>query len=82
VTISTVTVNATHEVFNQPPPFADVDLFAGDAALAGAAAAFAAGAPGKQASRHSGGLFVAKTAYFVYGVNRAGSIATGRFRPL
>jgi putative acyl-CoA dehydrogenase len=45
-----VTSRATHEVFNQPPPFADVDLFAGDAALAGAAAAFAAGGGANSAS--------------------------------
>jgi putative acyl-CoA dehydrogenase len=50
VTISTVTVNATHEIFNQPPPFADVDLFAGDAALGGAAAAFGLDGGGNSAT--------------------------------
>ncbi|MCC6948274.1 MAG: isovaleryl-CoA dehydrogenase [Bradyrhizobiaceae bacterium] len=36
---------ATHEVFNQPPALGDTDLWAGDAALAGAVRAF--GAAGK-----------------------------------
>jgi putative acyl-CoA dehydrogenase len=31
---------ATHEVFNQPPPMGDVDLYGGDQALAGAVRAF------------------------------------------
>src|SRR6202008_3425426 len=33
----------THEVFNQSPPYEDVDLFASDAPLVGAVAAFGAG---------------------------------------
>jgi putative acyl-CoA dehydrogenase len=36
---------ATHEVFNQPPPMGDVDLYSSDLALTGAVEAFGAGKP-------------------------------------
>ena len=39
-------VFATHDVFNQSPPFEDVDLFAIDAPLREAVAAFGTGAAG------------------------------------
>jgi len=41
---------ATHEVFNQSPPFVDVDLFALDTALAGAVAANGGGMAAKELS--------------------------------
>jgi putative acyl-CoA dehydrogenase len=53
---------ATHEVFNQSPPFEDVDLFALDRPLAEAVAANGGGAAGKELSdfgRHWGSAAMA-----------------------
>jgi len=54
---------ATHEVFNQSPPFWDVDLFAVDRPLAGAVAANGGGAAEKELSefgRHWGSAAMAE----------------------
>jgi hypothetical protein len=74
-----VTSRATHEVFNQPPPFADVDLFAGDAALAGAAAAFAAGGA-EEASLSALGRRWGSAEMLEHGCRRRRPTARGRCR--
>ena len=60
---------ATHEVFNQSPPFEDVDLFAFDRPLKEAVAAFGGAAAEKELSefgRHWGSAAMAAQGFVNY----------------